>query len=85
MPGIGDARSRQLDWQSPLHDGTNGIVPHNKRTVATAIATVAGGVVTGIILANQGAGYTSAPTVTMTGMGTGVAATAAITGGIGCR
>ncbi len=40
-------------------------------TGATASATVAGGQVTGITLTNAGSGYTSSPTVTITGDGSG--------------
>lgn len=38
-------------------------------TTAAATATVAGGQVTGFIISNQGAGYTSPPTVTLSGGG----------------
>ena len=44
-------------------------------TGAAALATVAGGVVTGIQVMNPGTGYTSAPTVTLVGGGTTNAAT----------
>ncbi len=44
-------------------------------TGAAALATVAGGVVTGITVMNPGTGYTSAPTVTLMGGGTTNAAT----------
>jgi hypothetical protein len=45
---------------------------------ATAVATVAGGVVTGVTLTNPGTGYVTAPTVAFGGPGTGAAATAVI-------
>ncbi len=44
----------------------------------TAIATVSGGAVTGVVLGSAGTGYTAAPTVTITGAGTGATATASI-------
>ena len=40
-------------------------------TGATAVATVAGGIVTGITITNPGVGYTSVPTFTFTGGGSG--------------
>jgi hypothetical protein len=40
-------------------------------TQATATATVSGGAVTGITITNAGSGYTAAPTVNITGPGTG--------------
>lgn len=49
---------------------------------ATATATVAGGVVTGVTITNKGTGYTSAPTVAFTGgAGTGATATVALAAG----
>jgi len=49
---------------------------------ATATATIAGGVVTGVIITNGGSGYTSAPAVGLLGgYGSGAAATAAISAG----
>jgi hypothetical protein len=45
---------------------------------ATAHATVAGGLVTAVIVDTPGKGYTSAPTVSFGGPGTGATATAAI-------
>ncbi len=42
---------------------------------ATAVATVAGGVVTGITITNPGVGYTAPPTFTVTGGGATTAAT----------
>jgi subtilisin-like proprotein convertase family protein len=42
---------------------------------ATAIATVAGGVITNLEITNPGSGYTREPAVTFTGPGTGAAAT----------
>lgn len=49
---------------------------------ATAIATVSGGVVTGVYITNPGTGYTSNPTVTFTGGGgtTQATASASVTG-----
>lgn len=51
---------------------------------ATAVVTVAGGVVTGIRVTNGGSGYASAPTVTINtrGTGSGATATAVITSGV---
>jgi hypothetical protein len=54
--------------------------PPSGGTQATATATVAAGVVTGITVTNPGAGYTSAPSVSFTGAGTGAVATASLTG-----
>lgn len=51
---------------------------------ATATATVAGGVITGINITNAGTGYTSTPTVTITdATGTGATATLALGGTLG--
>lgn len=47
-------------------------------TGATAIATVAGGVITGVTVTAPGSGYTTAPTVAFTGAGTGAAAVATV-------
>ncbi len=44
------------------------------KTQATASATVVGGVITGLTLTNQGAGYATAPVVTFGAPGTGAAA-----------
>lgn len=44
-------------------------------TDASAVATVASGKITAITMLNQGVGYTSAPTVTVTGAGTGATLT----------
>lgn len=50
---------------------------------ATGIATVSGGVVTGITITNPGAGYSSVPSVTLTGGGgTGATATAVMTAAV---
>jgi uncharacterized repeat protein (TIGR01451 family) len=51
---------------------------------ATAVATVVGGVVTGITITNGGSGYTSAPTLTIStaGSGSGATATAILTNGV---
>ena len=51
--------------------------------VASAIATVSGGSVSGIAVLNGGSGFTSPPTVTLTGGGgTGATATANLTNGV---
>ena len=47
--------------------------------LATAVATVTGGTVKSITVTNPGAGYDSAPTVTISGNGTGAAATVSLT------
>ena len=48
---------------------------------ARAIAKLTTGIITSIQIINQGADYVSAPTVTITGRGTGATATAVLTGG----
>jgi hypothetical protein len=48
------------------------------RTLATATATVTAGVVTGVTITNPGAGYSSIPTITVTGPNGTVTATATI-------
>lgn len=48
---------------------------------ATATATASGGAVTGFTITNGGTGYTSAPNVTITGVGTGATATATVADG----
>lgn len=45
---------------------------------ATGTATVAGGKITAITVTNPGSGYTAAPTITISGDGTGAAATAVL-------
>ncbi len=51
-------------------------------TGATATATVAGGVISGVTIGSGGSGYTTAPTVTFSGGGgTGAVAAATISGG----
>ncbi len=47
---------------------------------ATATATITGGVVTGLTLTHGGSGYLNPPAVTITGDGTGAAATATVDG-----
>lgn len=49
---------------------------------ATATATVASGAVTGFTVTNGGGGYKSAPTVVITGAGTGATATANLSNGV---
>jgi hypothetical protein len=56
--------------------GSNGELWHN--TLATAEAVVVDGRVTGITITNPGAGYTTAPKVTITGAAEPVTATATI-------
>lgn len=48
---------------------------------ATSTATASGGAVTGFTITNGGTGYTSAPNVTITGVGTGATATAVVSDG----
>ena len=50
-------------------------------TGATAVATVSGGVITGVTLTSGGSGYTSAPTITFSGGGTGATAVAMVSPG----
>lgn len=53
------------------------------QAASAGTVTVASGAVTNIAIANGGAGYTSAPTILLTGgAGTGATATATITGGV---
>jgi hypothetical protein len=49
------------------------------KTAATATATVVGGVVTGLNLTGNGAGYITAPAVTISGSGSGASAVAILT------
>jgi hypothetical protein len=49
-----------------------------QKTRAAAVATVSNGVVTGITITNPGSGYSSTPTVTVTGPNGAVTATAAV-------
>lgn len=49
---------------------------------ATATSTVSDGAVTGFTISNGGSGYTSAPNVTITGVGTGATATATVSSGV---
>lgn len=49
---------------------------------ATATANTISGFVIGATITNGGSGYTSAPSVTITGSGTGATATATISGGV---
>lgn len=65
-------------------DGTNSWSQSvgNPGAGATATATTISGFVIGATITNGGSGYTSAPSVTITGSGTGAAATATISGGV---
>jgi hypothetical protein len=65
-------------------DGTNSWSQSagNPGTGATATANTISGFVIGATITNGGSGYTSAPTVTITGSGSGAAATATISGGV---
>lgn len=62
----------------PLPQSTLVVIsgPGGSGTTATAIAAVSGGIVRGMFVANGGSDYTSAPTVTITGTGTGAQFTA---------
>lgn len=57
------------------------ILPKAAKTAAKAVATVAAGAVDKITVTNPGAGYATAPTVTLTGAGSGAVAIAVLTGG----
>jgi len=65
-------------------DGTNSWSQSagNPGVEATATATVTAGFVTGASITSGGSGYTSVPTVTITGNGTGATATATISSGV---
>jgi hypothetical protein len=65
-------------------DGTNSWSQSvgNPGVGATATANTISGFVIGATITNGGSGYTSAPSVTITGSGTGAAATATISGGV---
>ena len=52
-----------------------------ENVTSTATATASGGSVTGFTITNGGTGYTSAPNVTITGVGTGATATAVVSDG----
>jgi hypothetical protein len=54
----------------------------NLSQTATATATVVNGFVVGATINSGGTGYTSAPTVTVSGVGTGAQLTATVSGGI---
>jgi N-acetylneuraminic acid mutarotase len=65
-------------------DGTNSWNQSvgNPGVGATATANTISGFVIGATITNGGSGYTSAPSVTITGSGTGATATATISGGV---
>ncbi len=65
-------------------DGTNSWSQSvgNPGVGATATATTISGFVIGATITNGGSGYTSAPSVTITGSGTGATGTATISGGV---
>ena len=69
--GQADFSKVDLTWQQ---------VPQNGPGSATA--TVSGGAVTAVAVTNGGSGYTTAPAVILTGVGTGATATATIAGGV---
>ena len=58
------------------------IIDGNPGSPATATGTLVNGFLVGIAVTNGGAGYTTAPTVTVTGNGSGAIATAVVTGGV---
>ncbi|VVB96180.1 Laccase [uncultured archaeon] len=67
----------------PVSDAAVTISAPSSGTTATASATVVNGVVTGLTLINGGSGYTSVPTVSITGgAGTGAFATATVAGAV---
>ncbi len=67
----------------PVSGATITISAPTAGTTATASATVVNGVVTGLALINGGSGYTSVPTVSITGGGgTGAIATATVAGSV---
>jgi hypothetical protein len=53
----------------------------NPGSLATATSSIVSGFVVGAAVTNGGSGYTSTPTVTITGNGSGAAATASVSGG----
>ena len=73
-----DVFHEQLDAVSDHYRymGANGELWHNR--LATAEAVVVDGRVTGITITDPGAGYTSAPTITVTGAAQPVTATATV-------
>lgn len=74
----------KLTVSAPGQNYTNALVsiaaPSSGGVRATATATIVGGEVTGVTVTNPGSGYTSAPEVTITGDGTGAAASAELAG-----
>lgn len=72
---------------TPLaHDGNaftyEWLVPTALKVTATGTVVLNGGVVESVTILDAGSGYTSAPTVTFTGDGTGATATSTITDGV---
>ena len=63
-----------------LVDGGTDTTPQIR--TATATASVVNGFVVGVSVTNGGAGYSSAPVVTVTGNGNGATATATVSGGV---
>ena len=58
------------------------IEPAAMKVTATGSVVLNGGAVESIVITDGGSGYTSAPTVTVTGDGTGATATATISDGV---
>lgn len=78
------ANSSVVNNSITVTDGTNSWSQSvgNPGAGATATANTIGGFVIGATITNGGSGYTSEPTVTISGNGTGAAATASLTNGV---
>ena len=78
------ANSSLVNNSITVTDGTNSWSQSvgNPGVGATATANTISGFVTGATITNGGSGYTSAPTVTISGNGIGAAATASLTNGV---
>lgn len=72
VPGTASVTDGTFSWNE---------VAGNPGTTATATSSVAAGFVIGATVTNGGSGYTTAPTVTITGNGSNAAATATVSAG----
>lgn len=88
-PGLTSGRPTNGIAQANVTAGGTGYVPSSTNVVFSApangagatakgVAQVVGGAVTGVTVTDGGFGYTSAPTVTITGVGTGATASATL-------